>query len=368
MLPRAIKQITEYCFCTIKFDKKRTSEFITAGENHMLEENHAQGWHCVDLQLGMMIYDLFLTTSGEIYCLSNKDKWGAKKRELRQDKGLFVELIEDATFAAVDAATDFSSDVGTLKERLASDKRNCVLSYAEVEEFFVGETGWGFSKRRAGIYLRPEYHRKLPGFGSPRALSLSLSLSLSQNPNHNLRNSIMNGWCEALGIPCSFLAVSGAPDPVWLEGPDLGQISQSAADAFAWMAENVEKNTQPPPPRNSQVGGSDEGQSNTMATLSAILGGLALLVLFCSFCMGIFVPLLGMMFTCLLFPMAIGAIVLGILGILNANKRQDKAGKVPAFIGLGLGAMVLVMGCAGFVVLPFFLPLLHSIIFQITAM
>ena len=316
----------------------------------MSSEEHDQGWYCADLQLGMMVYELFLTTTGDIYCLSNKAKWAQRRRESAGStgKGLLVDLVQDATIAAIDASTDFSSDSGTLKERLASNQRNFVVKGGEILEFFAGETGLGFGKRRAGIYFRPEYRRKLPGTGAPGGLSLFIRLY--EDPG---MTGIMSGWCEALKIPFVGFDETPPTDPVWLSGPQAGETSQSAAEAFAWMAENVGALMEPPPLRNVSGGGAGSAEkANNMARFAPVFGGIGLATVFASWCGALFMPMFATMFSCLILPLAVLSIVFGIAGFLNANKRLDGAGKVPALVGVGLGVLMIFMACAGKFVLP----------------
>jgi len=331
------------------------------------ENENAQGWHCAELQLGMMVYDLFLTTTGEIYCLSNKEKWAKKRRDSATStgKGMLVDMLQDATVAVMESATDFDSDTGSVEERLAADKRNFVLSCVEIQEFFAGETGWGFSKRRAGIYLRPECQRKMPGIGSPAALSLLMRPY--QAPG---MTGIMSGWCGALGIPfigfdsSESFEPSEPSDPIWLSGPEMGTTSQPAAAAFAWMAENVGKNIEPPTPRRAPAGASeDDLQPNVMAKLAPVLAGVAFLALLCGFCGGLFLPFVGSLAPCLIFPLSVAAIILGILGFLNASKRVDEDGKIPALIGVGLGLAMIFLGCAGMIAQPFLTSMIYQIMY-----
>lgn len=343
----------------------------------MSESNYAQGWECAELQLGSLIYDLFLTTTGRLYCLSNKNKTAQNRHNTSANstgKGLLADMIVDVGHAAVQSAvtagTDFSSDSGTLQERVAADGRNVYLSCVELQEFFIGELGWGFKKRRIGIYLRPEYRRKLPGLASPAGISLTLQTGPS-NP------VVWKRWCEVLNVPCegtldewqsramraSYDADnirSDLADPTWLEGPELGNVSQTAEEAFAWMRENMGSAVDYPPPSRPPSSGSrpsnggnsrnpqGEGSSRVLPILSAVMGAGSLLLTLVSFVVMFAFPAVFGLFACVLYPLNFAGLLLGIIGLLTSSD----SGRLIAGAGIAMVVLSVVINCAGGFILP----------------
>jgi hypothetical protein len=343
------------------------------------ESNYAQGWECAELQLGRLVYDLFLTTTGRLYCLSNKTKTAQNRHNTSANstgKGLLADMLADVGHAAVQSAvsagTDFSSDSGTLEERLAADKRNVYLSCVELQEFFIGELGWGFKKRRIGIYLRPEYRRKMPGLGSPTDISLTLQTGPS-NP------AVWKRWCDVLNIPCegtldewhsrtmraSYVADnihSDLADPIWLEGPELGNVSQTAEEAFAWMRDNMGSAVDYPPPSRPPHSGSardqrqEESGSKVVPILSAVMGGGSLLLTLASFVAMFASPVLSIFFACVLYPLNFVGLLLGIIGLLTSSG----SGRLIAGAGIAMVVLSFVMNCAGGFFLPQLMMMLSS--------
>ena len=347
----------------------------------MPEETHAQGWHCAELQFGTLVYDLLLTTTGELYCLSNKTKTAQNRNNTASysaGKGILVDMIADVGHAAVQAAvtagTDFSSDSGTLKERVTADKRNVYLSCVELQEFFIGELGWGFKKRRIGIYLRPEYRRKMPGMGSPAGITLAMQTGPS-NPG------VWKRWCDALNVPCEGTldewhsrtvranlnegnVRSEIADPTWLEGPELGNVSQTAEEAFTWMRENMGSVIDYPPPSrpphsrppHSREHRTEQGGSKIVPIFSVVMGGLSLLLTLGSFVAMFVSPLFASVFACVLYPLNFAALVLGVIGLFTSKD----SGRLIAAAGIALVVLSFVMNCAGGFIIPQLIAILVS--------
>jgi len=330
---------------------------------HYSQTSYARGWK-QELKGHNAVFEIMLTTDGHLYFLPVANSIGAAvARNVGRQFGILGAVAGSLASSALRNKAEkdgkAANDALTLAERMAkSPKQGRKIPSMVIDRLFAGEKGFGFGKERNGIYFRPG----VPKVPAPRGLGMMWI------PEEDLDwNAAMNGWCEAAGVRCEGFSIGELRDPVWLEGPLVGEVAGSAADALAEMAAldlvtqrdelSVESMVEAAAESSGRSVDSSSG-SNPMALVSVGLGVVAGIIIFLGFIFGLVVPGMGGLGSCLTLPMSLAAIVMGLVAYTKASKDPFEKGKTPAIVGTGLGVMML----GGSFIVPFISSLIARVI------
>lgn len=330
------------------------------------EVSYARGWK-QELKMHNVVFEIILTTCGHLYYLPVASSIGAAvAQNVGRQFGILGAVAGSLASSAMrDKAEQEGKEANaalTLAERMAkSPKQARKIPSIVIDRLFVGEKGFGFGKDRNGIYFRPG----VPKVPAPRGLGRMWIPELDPD-----WNAAMQGWCDAAGVRCEGFSIGELRDPVWLEGPQVGEVAGSAADALAQMAalDLVSQRDQLAVEDMVEAAAASSGGSvdsstgsNPMSLVSVGLGVVAGIIICLGFVFGLVVPGMGGLGSCLTLPMSLAAVVVGIVAYTKADKDPAETGKTLAMVGTGLGVLMLGASVIVPVIGSFIATMLHSI-------
>ena len=328
--------------------------------------SYARGWK-QDLAVQNVVFEIMLTTDGHLYYLPVANSIGAAvAQNVGRQFGILGAVAGSVAGSLMrnKAQKDGSAanEELTLSARMAkSPKQARKIPALVIDRLFVGEKGFGFGKERNGIYFRPG----VPKVPAPRGLGWMFIPG--GDPDWN---AAMKGWCDAAGVRCEGFSIGELRDPVWLEGPQVGEVAGSAADALAQMSalDLVSRRDQLSMEDLVAAAAGASGASvdsstgsNPMALVSVGLGVGAGILIFLGSLFGLVVPGMGGLGSCLTLPLSLAAVVMGVVAYTKASKDPFETGKTPAMVGTGLGVVMLGASIIVPLIVAFIATMLHSI-------